>query len=80
MFGRSSGVLDDAAEEEGGDFFRFALAGAVAAGEVEKGATGLRDPGEDGAELGELGGAAAVLEGVEVASGGAGAGAPAASS
>ena len=50
----------------------------MAAGEAEEGVAGLRDGGEEGAELGELGGAAAVLEGVEVAGRGTGAGAPAA--
>ncbi len=52
--------------------------GLVAAGEAEEGVAGLRDGGEEGAELGELGGAAAVLEGVEVAGWRAGAGASAA--
>ena len=51
----------------------------VAAGEVEEGLAGLGDGGEEEAELGELGGAAAVFEGVEVAGLGAGAGAAAAS-
>ena len=72
------GALDHAAEEEDGDLFGFALFGAVAAGEVQEGAAGFGDVGEDGAELCELGGAMAVFEGVEVASGGAGAGASAA--
>jgi hypothetical protein len=73
-------VLDDAAEEEDGDLFGAALFEAVAAGEVQEGAAGLRDAGEDGAEPGELGGASAVFEGVEVAPGSAGAGAGAAPS
>jgi hypothetical protein len=50
----------------------------VAGGEVDEGLPGLGDGGEDEAEVGELGGAAAVLEGVEVAGLAAGAGAAAA--
>ena len=50
----------------------------MAGGEVEEGLPGLWDGGEDEAEVGELSGAAAVLEGVEVAGLAAGAGAAAA--
>ena len=75
-----AGALDEALEEEGGDLFGAALLELVAAGEAEEGVAGLRDGGEEGAELGELGGAAAVLEGVEVAGRGTGAGASAATS
>ncbi len=45
---------------------RLALLEAVTGGEVEEGLPGLGDGGEDEAEVGELSGAAAVLEGVEV--------------
>ena len=44
---------------------------------MEEGLPGFGDGGEDEAKLGELGGAAAVLEGIEVAGFGAGAGAAA---
>ncbi len=82
------GAVEEALEEEGGDLFGAALLKLVAAGEGEEGAAGLGDGGEEGAELGpstrlrinSLGGAAAVLEGVEVAGRGAGAGASAAPS
>ncbi len=47
-------------------------------GEVEEGLSGLGDGGEDEAEVGELSGAATVLEGVEVAGLAASAGAAAA--
>ena len=57
---------------------RFALLESVAGGEVEEGLPGLGDGGEDEAEVGELSGAATVLEGVEVAGLTAGAGAAAA--
>ena len=72
------GAVEEALEEDGGEVFGAALLKLVAAGEGEEGFTGLGDGGEDGAELGELGGAAAVLEGVEVAGRGTGAGASAA--
>ncbi len=72
------GAVEEALEEEGGEFFGAALLKLVAAGEGEEGAASLGDGSEEGAELGELGGAAAVLEGVEVAGRGAGAGASAA--
>ncbi len=72
------GALDEALEEESGDLFGAALLEPVAAGEAEEGLAGLRRGGEEGAEQGELGGASAVLEGVEVAGWGAGAGASAA--
>ncbi|MCH7836534.1 MAG: hypothetical protein IH864_06660 [Chloroflexi bacterium] len=72
------GALNEALEEEGGDLFSAALLEPVAAGEAEEGLAGLGGGGEEGAEQGELGGAAAVLEGVEVAGWGAGAGASAA--
>jgi len=82
------GVLEEALEEEGGDIFGAALldpsaklrTGLVAAGECEEGVAGLGDGGEEDAELGELSGASSVLEGVEVALGGAGAGSGAAPS
>ena len=74
------GVLEEALEEEGGDVFGAALLELVAAGEGEEGLASLGDGGEEDAELGELCGASAVLEGVEVALGGAGAGSGAAPS
>jgi len=73
--GDLAGVLEEAGEEEGGDLVGAALLDLVASGEGEEGVADLRVGGEEEAELGELGGAAAVLEGVEVAAGGAGAGA-----
>ena len=72
------GAVEEALEEDGGEVFGAVLLELVAAGEGEEGFTGLGDGGEEGAELGELGGTAAVLEGVEVAGWGAGAGASAA--
>ncbi len=72
------GAVEEALEEEGGDVFGAALLELVAAGEGEEGLAGLGEGCEEGAELGELGGASAVLEGVEVAEGCAGAGAAAA--
>ncbi len=80
------GAVEEALEEEGGELFGAALLKLVAAGEGEEGFAGLGKGGEEGAELGpstrlrinSLGGAAAVLEGVEVAGWGAGAGASAA--
>ncbi len=72
------GALDEALEEESGDLFGAALLEPVAAGEAEEGLAGLGGGGEEGAEQGELGGASAVLEGVEVAGWRAGAGASAA--
>ncbi len=74
------GALDEALEEESGDLFGAALLEPVAAGEAEEGLAGLRGGGEEGAEQGELGGSSAVLEGVEVAGWGTGAGASAAPS
>ena len=55
------GAVEEAMEEEGGDVFGAALLKLVAAGEGEEGLAGLWEGGEEGAELGELGGAAAVL-------------------
>ena len=72
------GVLEEALEEESGDVFGAALLELVTAGEGEEGVAGLGDGGEEGTELGELSGAPAVLQGVEVALGGTGAGAAAA--
>ncbi len=54
---------------------RFALLESVAGGEVEEGLSSLGDGSEYEAEVGELSGAAAVFEGVEVAGLAAGAGA-----
>jgi hypothetical protein len=71
------GALDEALEEEGGDFFGATLLELVAAGECEEGLASLGDGGEENADFRHLGGAAAVFEGVEVAFGGAGAGAAA---
>lgn len=51
----------------GGDLLRLALFELMTAGEVQKGLPGLRDGGEEEAELGELGGATAVFQGVKVA-------------
>ncbi len=71
------GAVEEALEEEGGELFGAALLELGAAGAGEEGAAGLGEGGEEGAKLGELGGAAAVLEGVEVAERGASAGASA---
>src|SRR3990170_654514 len=76
--GYLAGAVDEAAEEENGHLLRLALLHLMAAGEVQEGAAGLRDGGEEGAELSKLGGAEAVPEGVEVAARGTGAGAAAA--
>jgi hypothetical protein len=77
-FSDVAGVLEEAGEEEGGDLVGAALLDLVALGEGEEGVADFRVGGEEEAELGELGGAAAVLEGVEVAARRAGAGASAA--
>ena len=69
----------EAGDERGGDFLGAAVPGVAAAGECEEGGPGARVGGDDGADLGELAGAAAVLEGVEVAAGRAGTGAAATS-
>ncbi len=74
------GSLDEALEEEGGDLFGAALLEPVTAGEAEEGLAGLGGGGEEDAELGELGGAPPMFEGVEVAGGCSGAGATAAPS
>jgi hypothetical protein len=76
-FGHLAGVLEEAGEEEGGDLVGAALLDLVALGEGEEGVADSRVGSEEEAELGELGGAAAVLEGVEVAARCAGAGAAA---
>jgi hypothetical protein len=79
-FGYLAGAFHHRFEETGGDLLRLALLEVVAAGEVQEGLVGLRDGGEEEAELGELGGATAVFEGVEVAGLTAAAGAVAAPS
>ena len=68
-------MLKEALEEEGGHVFGAALLGAVASGEGEEGLAGLGDGGEEDAEFCELSRPTPVLEGVEVAFGGTGAGA-----
>jgi hypothetical protein len=73
------GVLKEAGEPEGGHLLRFELPVEVALGEVEEGELDFGVGGEEGADLCELTRAPAVLEGVEVAPWGAGAGATAAS-
>jgi len=89
------GVLEEAREEEGGDVFGAALldpsamlrTGLVTAGEGEEGLAGLGDGGEEDAELGpsttlrinSLSRPPPVLQRIEVAFGGTGAGAAAAS-
>ena len=69
----------EAGDERGGDFFGAAVLSVAATGEGEQGGAGAGVGGDDGADLGELAGAAAVLEGVEVAAGRAGTGAAATS-
>jgi hypothetical protein len=59
----------------GGEFVGFHLFDLMSPGELKKGLTGDGALRERGADLGELARAAAVFEGVEVAFGGAGAGA-----
>ena len=76
-FGDLLGMLEEAGEEEGGDLVGATLFDLVAGGEGEEGVADLGIGGKEEAELGELGGAAAMLEGVEVAAGCAGAGAAA---
>lgn len=71
--GDLAGVLEEAGEEEGGDVFRPSLLQLVAAGELQEGLAGLGDGGQERAQLGELAGAGAMFEGVEVAAGRAGA-------
>ena len=66
-FGRCAGAFHHCVQETGGDLLRLALLEVVTAGEAQEGLPGLRHGGEEEAELGELGGATAVLEGVEVA-------------
>lgn len=77
-FGYCAGAFHHCPQEMGGDLLRLALLELVTAGEVEEGLPGFRHGGEEEAELGELGGATAVLEGVKVARFGAGAGTTAA--
>jgi hypothetical protein len=68
-------VVEEADEEVAGDFLGAGVLVVVTAGEGEERVTEARVGGEDGANGGELAGAAAVLEGVEVAPGCASAGA-----
>ena len=75
--GNVAGVVVELDEELGGDFQGACVLHVVAAGEGEEGVADAGVGGEDDADGGELFGAAAVLEGVEVASGSAGAGAAA---
>jgi hypothetical protein len=74
------GVFEEAGDPHSRNLLRLGLTLEVAAAEVEEGELELGVGGEEGADLGELLGAAAVLEGVEVAGRGAGAGAGAAPS
>ncbi len=55
------GTVHHAGEEERCHFLRLALLELVTAGEGEEGFAGRGEGGEEGAELGKLGGAAAVL-------------------
>ncbi len=75
-------VVEAGAEEVGeeldGDVAGLGLLAAVASHETGQALAGLRDDGQGDGELLELAGVGAVLEGVEVAPGGAGAGAAAA--
>ncbi len=73
-----AGVGVEADEDVRGDLLGVLLFHLVAAGDVEEGLADFRAGGEDEAQLGELAGAPAMLEGVKVASGCAGAGAAAA--
>ena len=75
VFSALEAAGDDLADEVGGEFVGFHLFDLMSPGELKKGFTGGGASGERGADLGELAGAAAVFEGVEVAFGGAGAGA-----
>ncbi len=76
--GDFAGVLVEADDEVGGDFLGSAVVGLPAAGEGEEGLDGPGRGGDEGADGGELLRVASVLEGVEVAAGGASAGAAAA--
>jgi hypothetical protein len=57
-------VVDDADEELGGDRLGLFVVALAAVGEGEKGVAGGLGGGDESADLGELAGAAAVLEGV----------------
>lgn len=69
------GMTHDVVEYSGGDFEGALLFEVVAASDAEEGFANFWVGGEDGSERGELGGAATVLQGVEVAFGRAGVGA-----
>jgi hypothetical protein len=71
-------VGEEADDEGGGGLFGVLLVALTLAGHGEEGVAGGGGLGDEGADLGELPRAAAVLEGVEVAAGSAGAGAGAA--
>lgn len=72
------GPVEEHGEQEGGDFVGLAAPGFHAAADVEEGAADAGVLGEEGADGGELFAAEAVLEGVQVAARGAGAGTAAA--
>jgi hypothetical protein len=74
------GGAEQIGEEGDGDGAGAGLLAALAAGEASEGFAGLRDEGEGYGELLDLAGVLPVPEGVEVALGGAGAGAAAAPS
>jgi hypothetical protein len=78
--GELIGTVEDAGEEFSGDFVCSALLHLVALGEGEECFAHLRALCQESADPGELVGAPAVLEGVEVAPGSACAGSSAASS
>jgi len=66
-FGRCAGAFHHCVQETGGDLLRLAFLEVVTAGEAQEGLPGFRHGGEEEAELGELGGATAMFQGVEVA-------------
>jgi hypothetical protein len=72
------GAFEEGAEDEGGGALRLSLFGAAAAGEAEEDVAGGGVSGKSLDDGLDVGGAGAVLEGVKVAEGCAGAGALAA--
>jgi hypothetical protein len=68
------GAVEEEGEEEGGDLVGALLFELVAVGDIEEGGAGRGVLGEEGADLGKLARAPAVLEGVEVTARCAGAG------
>lgn len=75
VFQGLEGGAEEVCQEGDGDGAGAGLLAAVAAGEASEGFTGVRDEGEGEGELLYLAGVLPVLEGVEVAFGGACAGA-----